>query len=139
MAIQRAGLKFGTWEQEGTSKSEVLARLPGGSIAAVFASRVDAVGTAVQVLTSDAEAEVWTKTGIQASEAIRDARSGRSLVARLLFGFGDEELMVRDLLRQTDEGRSVLVVRAASREALKHLGGAAHIYHFGVWTIGPIR
>jgi hypothetical protein len=139
MAIRHVGLTLPSWEAEKAKRTEFLAGLPGGTVAAVFDSRADAVGTAVQILTADPDADVWVRNGEEAAAAIRGARSGRSLAVRLLRGFGDEELMVREVLRQADDGRSVLVVRTSDRGCLGHFSGAAHVYRFGLWTFSSLR
>jgi hypothetical protein len=139
MAIRHAGLTLPSWEAEKASRTEALAALPGGTIVAVFDSRAEAVGTALQILTAAANAQVWVRNGEEAAAAIRSARSARSLAVRLLRGFGDEELMVREVLRQADDGRSVLVVRTSDRGCLRHFAGAAHVYRFGLWTYSSLR
>ena len=138
MAIQHAGLKLRPPE-EAAVRAEALAELPGHTIVAIFEDKNVAAGAAVQMLTTDPGALLWLRSGRDASAAIRRARAGRSVVTRLLRGFGDEELTVREVLRQTDDGRTVLVLRKRGGKVLPSLEGASHVYQFRLWTARAIR
>lgn len=138
MAMHSERLTLVQTKEEARRDAESLAGLPAGTLAAVFSRRSDAVDAAVQLLVDDADALVWVRSGDRAATAIRAARSERGLAARLLRGFGDEELLVRDVLRQAEYGHTVLVVRG-QRELAGKLQDASHIYQFGTWTIRPVR
>src|SRR5215207_7824373 len=121
MAMHEARSRLPTHRPGELARSEALASLPTGTIVAVFENRGDASSAAVQLLTSDPDTCLWLRSARDASTAIRKARSKRNLGVRLLRGFGDEELMVRQVLRQADDGRNVLVIRdrkASSRTVL---------------------
>ncbi len=138
MAMHEVGIRLHTPDKSTTTRSEALAALPTGSLVAIFESRSDASAAAVQLLTNDPDLCLWLRSGREASTAIRAARSGRSLLMRILRGFGNEELQVREVLRRADQGRSVLIVRDSKARSLKALNEATHIYRFGVWTTRPL-
>jgi hypothetical protein len=139
MAMHEAGIRLQTPEQRAAVRSDALAALPTGTVVAVFENRGDASHAAVQLLTNNPDTTLWLRTGKQAGAAIREARAERSLVVRLLRGFGDEELLVRDVLRQADDGRSVLVIQDSSASSMKALRDASHVYQLGLWTVRPLR
>lgn len=138
MAMHEAEIRLRTPDNGATTRSEALAALPAGTLVAIFETRSDASAAAVQLLTNDPDLCLWLRPGREAAAAIRAARSRRSLLMRILRGFGNEELQVREVLRQADEGRSVLVVRDKSSRSLNALDEATHIYRFGVWTTRPL-
>jgi hypothetical protein len=47
--------------------------------------------------------------------------------------------MVRDVLRQVDDGRSVIVVCGRTSTSMKAFQGASHVYQVGLWTVRPGR
>jgi hypothetical protein len=132
-------MRLQTPEQRAAIRSQALAALPTGTVVAVFESTDDAGHAAVQLLTNDPDTCMWLRGGKQACAAIREARAERSLLIRLLRGFGDEELMVREVLRQADDGRCVLVVHDSKAAWLDVLRDASHIYQFGLWTIRILK
>ncbi|MGE0057871.1 MAG: hypothetical protein AB7P33_10210 [Dehalococcoidia bacterium] len=138
MAMHGAGVRLHIPDDRTTTRSDVLAALPSGTLVATFRSRSDAGAAAIQLRTNDPDLCLWLRSGHEASAAIRGARAGRSFLMRILRGFGNEELMVREVLRRADEGESVLVVRDNTARTLKALNQAAHIYRFGVWTTRPL-
>ena len=138
MAMHRAGLGLQSHHYTKPPEAESLAALPRGTVVAVFAGRGDANSAAVQLLTDDPAVCLWLRTGREASAAIRAARSRRSLAIRALRGFGNEELQVREILRRSDGGSSVLVIREGPARSLRALNLASHVYRFGAWTVQPL-
>ena len=117
-----------------------LAALPSGTVVAVFNSRVDAVGTAVQLAVENPDGSVWIATGAQAALKIRAARAARSILHRLFSGFSDDEAAVRRVIVEADRDKTVLVVQPRdARATLARLAGARYIVEFGRWTTRPIR
>jgi len=137
--MHEAGIRLQAPGQRAAIRLQALAALPAGTVVAVFESTEDAGHAAVQLLTNDPDTCLWLRGGRPASAAIRGARAERSLLIRLLRGFGDEELMVREVLRQADDGRCVLVVHDSKAASLDVLHDASHIYHFGLWTIRALK
>ena len=66
MAIRSQSLNIALPQTRATASAR-LAALPNGTIVAVFDSRVDAVGTAVQLAVENPDGSVWIATGAQAS------------------------------------------------------------------------
>jgi hypothetical protein len=138
MTTHEAGIRLRRREEHGCTGAEDLAGLPSGSVVAVFANRTDASAAAGKLLTNDPDACLWLRDGRNAGEAIRAARSRRSFAMKVLRGFGDEELRVREVLRQADNGGSILVVRGSAARSLSALGLASHVYQFRVWAVRPL-
>ncbi len=138
MAIRSEGLILNHPAKDTSTGAEALAALPAGSLVAIFESRQEAVDTAIQLLTDDPEAVIWVRSGNRASAEIRSARAHRSLPLRLLKGFGDEEIAVREILRHAASDRTLLVIRGEHHKSLQ-LTGAYHLYQFGVWTFRALR
>lgn len=140
MAIHTSRLTLQLQQAQTPSvSSAALAALPVGTIVATFDSRRVAVDAAVQILTTNPDALVWVGSGTVGAKAIRAARGQRGIAVKLLRGFGDEEAMVREVIRQAETDRSVLVVGSADVGKLGYLADAAHVYQFGLWTINTIR
>jgi hypothetical protein len=126
-------------ENDAAARAESLAALPTGTVVAVFANRADASAAAVQLLTTQPATCLWLRSGRSASAAIRAARLRRSFAMKVLRGFGDEELRVREVLRHCDDGGSVLVIRDGKGASLETLHQASHVYQFGMWSVRPLR
>jgi hypothetical protein len=127
-----------TPQENDAARAEALAGLPSGTVVAVFTNRADATAAAVQLLTTQPATCLWLRSGRSASAAIRAARLQRSFAMKVLRGFGDEELRVREVLRHCDDGSSVLVIRDSKAASLAALLEAAHVYQFGVWSVRPL-
>jgi hypothetical protein len=125
-------------QQNDAARVEALAALPTGTVVAVFTNRADASAAAAQLLTSRPAVCLWLRSGRSARAAIRAARLRRSFAMKVLRGFGDEELRVREVLRQCDDGSSVLVIRDGRAASLETLHGASHVYRFGMWSVRPL-
>jgi hypothetical protein len=139
MALHEARFELHRRLPQDADRSDALAALPRGTVVAVFTARDDAAAAAVELLRDDPRACLWLRTGREASTAIRAARSQRSLAMKALRGFGNEELRVREVLRHSDSGSSVLVMREGKAAAFRTLSLASHIYRFGAWTVQPLR
>ena len=139
MAIHLGGLRR-TYHAQASALDERLAALPAGTIVAVYDGRLDAAGLAVQLKVDDPDRQVWLRSDEAAAASIRNARSARPIALRLLRGFGDEETQVREVMRQAEAGRTLLVFASDGRATdLSRLQDASHIYQFGLWTIRFIR
>jgi hypothetical protein len=117
-----------------------LAALPTGTVVAVFDSRVDAVGAAVQAAVESPDGRVWIATGEQAALKIRAARAARSFFSRLAGRLSDDEAFVQHVLAEAERDKTVVVVQPHDASAtLSRLAGARHVIEFGRWTTRPVR
>ena len=97
MAIRTESLRLAVPHAQAESGRH-LAALPAGAIVAMFDSRTEAVGAAVQLAIENPDGSVWIATGAQAGMKIRAARAARSLLRRLMSGLSDDEALVQQVI-----------------------------------------
>jgi hypothetical protein len=115
-----------------------LAALPAGTLVAVFDSRADTVGAALQLTQAQPEAPVWVAAGPKAVRQIQRARASRSFLSKLCGAFSDDDRFVEQLLDTATADTTVLAVHS-SRAYLPVLTAAHHVVDFGRWTTRSIR
>ena len=140
MAIRIETLATPARQQARAEAGNALAALPSGTVVAVFDSRVDAVGAAVQLAVENADDNVWIGPGAQAALKIRASRNARSFFQRLVSGLSDDEAVIRRVIVQAESDKTVLIVRPRdARVTLSRLAGARHVVEFGRWATRPLR
>lgn len=126
--------------REGQSADDRLAALPNGVTVAVYDSRIDAAGAAVQLSVESPEGSVWLASGADACRAIRSARDARPLLQRIAGSLSDDDMFVESVIAASGRGLTVLVVRpCGAAETLSRLADARHVFEFGRWTTRQVR
>jgi hypothetical protein len=139
MAIRTESIRLALPESQ-VEAGDSLAALPVGVIVAVFDSRTEAVGAAVQLAVDDPDGSVWIASGAEAGMRIRVARAARSFLHRLVSGISDDDALVQRVIAEAERDKTVLVVQPdGAKASLARLAGAHHVIEFGRWTTRPLR